>query len=61
MSQTMDKNEDVSKELASHTSKLSVYLEHFKKKSAAEKGDELVLHMDNLHKYVGGLLARGTK
>lgn len=52
----MDKNEDVAKELASHTSKLSTYLEHFKKKSAADKGDELVTHIDNLHKCVGGPL-----
>lgn len=46
----MDKNEDVSKELASHTSKLSTYLQHFQKNSAAEKGDELEIHIENLHK-----------
>lgn len=53
----MDRNEDVAKELASHTSKLSTYLQHFQEKSVAEEGDELAIYIENLHKYVGGPLA----
>lgn len=51
----MDKNEDVSQELASHTSKLSGYLDHIKKKSDAEHGDGLAAHIHDLHRYVGPL------
>lgn len=47
----MDQNEDVSKELASHTSNLSTYLEYFKKKSEVDKGDGFVTQIDNIHKY----------
>ncbi|KAG9020217.1 hypothetical protein FS837_008431, partial [Tulasnella sp. UAMH 9824] len=50
MIETMDKNEDVSKELASHTTKLSSCLQHFKKKLDAEKGDEVATHIEDLHK-----------
>lgn len=51
----MDKNEDVSKELTSHTSKLSSYLEYFKKKTDAGKGDEVSMHIEGLHRCVGVL------
>ncbi|KIO28557.1 hypothetical protein M407DRAFT_22295 [Tulasnella calospora MUT 4182] len=50
MIETMDKNEDVSEELASHTSKLSTYLERFKKNVGAEKGDEVAGHVEDLRK-----------
>ncbi|KAG8926216.1 hypothetical protein FRC01_009204, partial [Tulasnella sp. 417] len=49
MIETMDKNEDVAKELAHHTSKLASYIEHFKKKSDMGNGDELAIHFDSLH------------
>lgn len=52
----MDQNEDVSKELAHHTSKLSKYIEHVKEKSDAGNGNDLVIYIDNLHKYAGCLL-----
>lgn len=56
----MDKNEDVSKELASQTSKLSSCLEHFKKTLDAEnsKGDEVADSIKDLHKYNGCLYNR---
>lgn len=49
----MDENEDVSKELTSHTSKLSSYLEHFKNKVDADEGDEVAAHIEGLHRLVG--------
>ncbi|KAG8963009.1 hypothetical protein FRC05_004960, partial [Tulasnella sp. 425] len=45
----MDKNEDVARKLAYHTSKLSGYLEHIKKKSDAEQGDNLAMAIYGLH------------
>lgn len=56
--QTMDKSEDVVKELASHTSRLSTYLEHFKNKLDAEHGDVMATYIQDLHRYVGSLRTR---
>ncbi|KAG8948884.1 hypothetical protein FRC04_009222 [Tulasnella sp. 424] len=50
MIETMDKNEDVVKELASRTSRLSTYLEHFKNKLNAEHGDVIATHIQDLHR-----------
>lgn len=51
----MDKNEDVAKELTSHVSKLSTHLEHFKKKSDVQQGDEVAKHIDDVRRYVACL------
>ncbi|KIO26408.1 hypothetical protein M407DRAFT_24370, partial [Tulasnella calospora MUT 4182] len=48
--ETMDKNEDVSKELAFHATKLSSYLKRFEKKFDTEKGDEVATHIEGLRK-----------
>ena len=49
----MDKNEGLAKELASHISRLSCYLKHFKTKiSDAQEAEDMAAHIDNLHKYV---------
>ncbi|KAG8938756.1 hypothetical protein FRC04_007817, partial [Tulasnella sp. 424] len=47
--ETMDRNQDAAKELASHTSKLSEYLERIKQNSVAEQGDDLAARVDDLH------------
>lgn len=51
----MDRNHDVSRELVSHTSKLSACLAHFKRALAVEQGDEFVTHIEELHKCAGYL------
>ncbi|KIO27588.1 hypothetical protein M407DRAFT_23131 [Tulasnella calospora MUT 4182] len=55
--ETMDQNEAVSKELAAHTSKLSTYQGYVEKKSDVDSGDDLVNHINNLHRHVGHCLA----
>lgn len=59
--QTMDQNEDVSRALTHHTSKLSACLDHFKKKSDFEKGDELVTYIDSIHKYIVSLSGKNSE
>ncbi|KAG8903391.1 hypothetical protein FRC01_009212, partial [Tulasnella sp. 417] len=46
--QTMDSNEDVSKELTSHTEELASQLEHFKKNSSAQTGDQVTARIEKL-------------
>ncbi|KIO27607.1 hypothetical protein M407DRAFT_23169 [Tulasnella calospora MUT 4182] len=55
MIETMDKNEEVSKELADHTSTLSTCLNYFNKKTGMDSGDDLDIHIKNLQRELGSV------
>ncbi|KIO27600.1 hypothetical protein M407DRAFT_23159, partial [Tulasnella calospora MUT 4182] len=57
MIETMDQNDEVSKELADHTSTLSACLNHFNKKTGVDSGDDLDIHIKNLQRYIDHRLA----